>query len=200
MASLGLREHAGSPRRLTARRVVVRGAVQGVGFRPFLYNLARKHGLAGRVRNTAAGVSLFLEGSVQGVRCFLEEMERQPPRLARIDEVVVVAAQPVGLEGFLIESSSAGGAREALVLPDVATCPSCLAEVRDASDKRYRYPFTNCTDCGPRYTIIADLPYDREARPCAGSACAAIAAGSTRTTATVGSMPSPTPVRLAVPG
>ncbi len=146
------------PRRIRAR---VRGVVQGVGFRPFVYNLARSLGLAGFVTNTAAGVDLAVQGPEEALDRFFHRLQNQPPPLARITGLEQEEEPPrPGEREFRIRHSRSGQ-RRTLISPDVATCPDCLAELMDPADRRYRYPFINCTNCGPRYTIIKDLPYDR---------------------------------------
>ncbi len=142
-------------RRLRCR---VRGQVQGVGFRPFVYRLARELGLSGWVRNDAAGVELEVQGG--GLDTFLARLEREAPPLARIDGIETAALAPEAGEGFAIRES-AGGPAATGITPDTAVCPDCLAELFDPADRRYRYPFINCTHCGPRYTITGALPYDR---------------------------------------
>jgi hydrogenase maturation protein HypF len=146
-------------------RVVVRGIVQGVGFRPFVYNLAAGLGLAGFVRNDPAGVTIEVQGSGAALDTFLRDLARRPPPLARIESVECSEMEPIGgsvPEGFAIVASDAAGAgRMALVSPDVATCDACLAEIGDPAARRHGYAFTNCTNCGPRFTITLDIPYDR---------------------------------------
>ncbi len=142
-------------------RLDVRGAVQGVGFRPFVWRLAHQHALAGWVRNDISGVAIELEGEDAAVEAFVRTLEEAPPPLARIRAIERAETAPTGEPGFRILPSGAAGARTALVLPDVATCDACLAEVLDPRDRRHAYPFANCTNCGPRFTILTDLPYDR---------------------------------------
>ncbi|MEO8053924.1 MAG: carbamoyltransferase HypF [Acidobacteriota bacterium] len=142
-------------------RLEVRGAVQGVGFRPFVWRVAQAFALSGWVRNDAAGVFIELEGDDDALDAFRRELESAPPPLARIREILESSTGATGESGFRILPSEGAGARTTLVLPDVATCPACLAEVLDPRDRRYLYPFANCTDCGPRFTIVTDLPYDR---------------------------------------
>ncbi len=142
-------------------RVVVRGTVQGVGFRPFIYNLARDCGIAGSVLNAGQGVIVDAEGAPDAVRRFLEAVRAHPPRLARVDEVSWEALPPAGHTGFEIIASTGGAEIEALVPPDVGLCPDCARETFDPQDRHYGYPFTNCTNCGPRFTIVRELPYDR---------------------------------------
>lgn len=135
--------------------------VQGVGFRPFVYNLARGLGLTGWVSNTAAGVELAVQGSEAAVEEFFARLVSQAPPLAAIHEVLRgEAALEPGESEFLIRASQAGR-RSTLISPDVAVCEACLAEMNDLGDRRHGYAFINCTHCGPRYTIIEDLPYDR---------------------------------------
>lgn len=139
---------------------VVWGAVQGVGFRPFLALNARELGLSGWVRNTGAGVEVEVEGASPAVATLLERIRTNPPEHTIVNGIETSWLDPVGLVGFEI-LESAGGSRRALILPDIATCARCLAEILDPSDRRYRYPFTNCTHCGPRFSIIEAVPYDR---------------------------------------
>ena len=142
-------------------RLRVRGAVQGVGFRPFVYRLARSLDLTGFVLNSTEGVTIEIEGEAARVADFRARMGAElPPRAAIAGlESEAVAAQ--GVPDFQIRESAAGGPRTAPVLPDAATCSDCLSEILHPGDRRYRYPFTNCTNCGPRYSIVLDLPYDR---------------------------------------
>ena len=142
--------------------VAIRGAVQGVGFRPFVYRLAQELGLAGWVNNSAAGVFVEAEGSEHVVRAFVRRLESDKPAIALIQSLETTFLDPVGYAGFEIRASS-GGEKSALVMPDLATCPLCLADIFDPGNRRYQYPFTNCTNCGPRFSIIAALPYDRAA-------------------------------------
>ena len=143
-------------------RVVIRGAVQGVGFRPFVFRLATGMRLTGWVSNTAAGVFIEVEGEPDCLREFLARVEREKPAIASIHSLESAFLDPVGYPSFEIHASS-GGEKTVIVLPDIATCPECLADVTDSGNRRYRYPFTNCTNCGPRFSIIESLPYDRPA-------------------------------------
>ncbi|HET7244582.1 MAG TPA: carbamoyltransferase HypF [Streptosporangiaceae bacterium] len=143
------------------RSVRVTGTVQGVGFRPFVYSLATRLGLSGFVGNDAEGVFAEVEGSPAAVGEFLVAVERDAPPLARIDQVVCTNMQPDDSPGFTIAPSAPGAQRTALVSADSAMCADCLAELRDPADRRHAYPFINCTNCGPRFTIVADVPYDR---------------------------------------
>ncbi len=142
----------------------VEGLVQGVGFRPHLHRLTRELGLGGWVRNDPRGVTVEVSGNLEQVRAFAEKVASTPPP-ARVHAVRLLSLRPTprnarGRE-FCIQESTTDGEAEAWVPTDLATCPDCLREVRDPTDRRYRYPFTNCTHCGPRYSIILDLPYDR---------------------------------------
>jgi hydrogenase maturation protein HypF len=144
-----------------ARQIRINGIVQGVGFRPFVHQLARRHHLRGHVANTAAGVYLHVEGASRQMEAFLRDLATQKPPLAHIVEMTVDAAEPAGYADFSILKSEGGDHRATLISPDVAVCDDCLAELFDPADRRFRYPFINCTNCGPRYTIIDDIPYDR---------------------------------------
>ena len=143
-------------------RIEVAGIVQGVGFRPFVHSLAGRLGVAGWVANDGRGVVIEAEGETAAVAAFLAALRTGAPPLAVVDSVAAGPAAPTGDKGFGIRASGPAGDRLALISPDVATCPDCLAELTDPADRRYGYPFTNCTNCGPRYTIIDDVPYDRE--------------------------------------
>ena len=169
------------------KAITVRGVVQGVGFRPFVYRLAHEHGLAGWVLNHSGGVEIEVEGPAAALAAFVRDLEAQAPPLARIEGVEVADVSPANstwgglsslptwgglsslptwgglssLPTFEIRHSVAQAGRYQLISPDIATCPDCLRELLDPADRRYRYPFTNCTNCGPRFTIIADVPYDR---------------------------------------
>ncbi len=146
----------------TARvRVTIEGAVQGIGFRPFVYRLARGLGIAGTVGNTPAGVVIDAEGQFGVLRQFLRRLKTDRPPLSRIDKLHVVELAPHGTRGFCIAPSESGGVASTFVMPDIAVCAECLHEMRDPSGRRYRYPFINCTHCGPRFSIMHALPYDR---------------------------------------
>jgi hydrogenase maturation protein HypF len=146
----------------SAREIEVRGIVQGVGFRPFVWRLASEAGLAGRVRNRSGVVEIVVEGAVPALDDFCSALETQAPPLARVDSVTWRDAAPTGFETFDVDESVVGFGGERLVSADAATCGHCLRELFDPHDRRFRYPFINCTDCGPRFTIIEALPYDRE--------------------------------------
>jgi hydrogenase maturation protein HypF len=143
------------------RRFEVHGIVQGVGFRPWVYHLARKHGLNGFVSNSTLGVTIEIEGSAEALAGFEADFGSQPPPLAQIDEIVSQDLESAGYQDFTIHKSHSAEGEFVLVPPDIATCHDCLADLRDPANRRYRYPFTNCTNCGPRYSIIRDIPYDR---------------------------------------
>ncbi len=149
------------PRGAVRARVVVAGVVQGVGFRPFVHGLARRLGLSGHVGNDTKGVFIEVEGGEGAVDKFIEAVRGDPPPLAVVDRIHVESVPVVGDHDFVILDSDPSGDRQALVSPDMATCTDCLAELFDPADRRYRYPFVNCTNCGPRFTIVTDVPYDR---------------------------------------
>jgi hydrogenase maturation protein HypF len=153
---------------LTRARIRVEGIVQGVGFRPFVHALAGRLGLAGLVGNDPGGVFCEVEGASERVAAFLAALPEQAPPLAVIERISVEDTAPTGAPGFTIVASQPDGARQTLISPDVATCPDCLAELFDPADRRYRYPFVNCTNCGPRFTIVTGVPYDRPNTTMAG--------------------------------
>jgi len=147
-----------------AARICVRGVVQGVGFRPFVYRLAIEHNLKGRVRNTSGNVEIEVEGKEERVRNFITDLEAKAPPLARIGNIVVTfqpSKSHTKYEIFEIGESISQDGKYQLVSPDIATCEDCRMDIFRPTDRRYRYPFTNCTNCGPRFTIIDDIPYDR---------------------------------------
>ena len=146
---------------LQRTRVRVRGTVQGVGFRPFVYRIAREDGLAGFVRNDEHGVLLEVEGPAPAVYRFVRRLSAEAPPLAAVDRVLCDPMPCSGEREFRILESERSGTPDALVAPDTATCPDCLAELLDPADRRHRYPFINCTNCGPRFTIVRGVPYDR---------------------------------------
>ncbi|MEO1240422.1 MAG: carbamoyltransferase HypF [Pseudomonadota bacterium] len=142
-------------------RIDITGAVQGVGFRPFLYRLAQKEGVNGAVWNTSSGVSAKLEGVSKRIECYLDRITLEAPAHADIWSMEMRPATPTGRQGFTIEDTNNTGALHASLLPDIAVCADCLADISDPLNRRYRYPFTSCTHCGPRYSILTALPYDR---------------------------------------
>ncbi len=150
-------------------RVRVTGIVQGVGYRPFVHALAARHGLDGLVGNDAEGVFIEAEGdSEAALGAFVSALRTQAPPLAVVESVASEPVPAVGESGFAIVSSRGGGEHVALVSPDTATCDDCLAEMADPAARRFRYPFTNCTNCGPRFTITRGVPYDRPLTTMAG--------------------------------
>lgn len=142
-------------------RIDLRGAVQGVGFRPFVYRLANELGLVGWVLNSPQGVCIEVEGAKRKIRQFQARLETDKPQVSTITDLHVSFLEPVRDSRFEIRSSVASGEKNALILPDIATCPDCVRELFDRKDRRYLYPFINCTNCGPRFSIIEGLPYDR---------------------------------------
>jgi len=150
------------------RKIRVRGVVQGVGFRPFVYGLARTLGLNGFVLNDGDGVVIEAEGDASTLDAFVTRVRAEAPSLARVDAVEVTeTVAPTRASGFSILASTPTG-RSALVPADVATCDDCLRELFDPTDRRHRYPFVNCTQCGPRFTIVVRVPYDRPNTTMAG--------------------------------
>jgi len=154
-------ETASKPRQTLRRGIDVFGIVQGVGFRPYIYRLATERGLTGSISNTAAGVSIEIEGPAEEVADFQARLPVEAPPLARITGVVVRELPCNGDRDFRIVASRAAAERRTLISPDVAICAHCLGELLHPADRRYRYPFITCTDCGPRFTIVRDIPYDR---------------------------------------
>ncbi len=150
--------------RLNQKRLQIRvnGIVQGVGFRPFVFSLAREHSLSGTVSNTSAGVSIEVQGPAENLEQFQKCLEEDAPPLSFITETDRQELEIIPRESdFTILPSNGEFTVSTLISPDVATCPDCIAEIFDPSNRRYHYPFTNCTNCGPRYTIIENIPYDR---------------------------------------
>lgn len=141
--------------------MAVRGAVQGVGFRPFLYRLATELGLNGWTSNSAQGLQVEVEGPRPALEAFLRRLPAEKPPRSFIQGMEISWLDAVGWREFEIRASDSGGQKTAFVLPDIATCPDCLHEIFDPANRRHGYPFTNCTNCGPRFTIIESLPYDR---------------------------------------
>ncbi|MGB5932728.1 MAG: carbamoyltransferase HypF [Anaerolineae bacterium] len=146
---------------MASKRIEITGVVQGVGFRPFVYQLAQEHHLMGWVCNTSAGVEIEVEGKEEALERFLLDLRAKTPPLARIESLSAAEVEPSGYDRFAIRSSRAQEGSYLLISPDIATCQDCKRELLDPSDRHYRYPFTNCTNCGPRFTIIEDIPYDR---------------------------------------
>jgi hydrogenase maturation protein HypF len=144
-----------------AKRLKVNGIVQGVGFRPFIFQLAQKYGLKGEVANTSAGVSILVEGLSANVTSFEADLATQAPPLAYIVDIASQSGTVKHYADFAIVKSQGESEMSTLISPDVSICDDCLAELLDPGNRRYHYPFINCTNCGPRYTIIGDIPYDR---------------------------------------
>lgn len=142
-------------------RIIVRGVVQGVGFRPFIYRLANDHELKGWVLNSTEGVVIEVEGPMNRLQEFIADITLKAPPLAVIEKVETSFLPPVGYQSFIIQASQEQEDKFVLISPDICLCPDCLRELFEPSDRRYRYPFINCTNCGPRFTIIKDIPYDR---------------------------------------
>jgi hydrogenase maturation protein HypF len=145
-----------------AIEITARGVVQGVGFRPFVHRLASRCGLAGWVENTPGSVVIHLEGDMAALSRFRALFRPGIPPAARVTRLTVRKSPPTGMSGFTIRSSRRDGIALSTIPPDIATCPECAKELSDPADRRHRYPFTNCTNCGPRFTIVTSLPYDRE--------------------------------------
>ena len=167
---------------MTRLHFLIEGVVQGVGFRPFVHRQAARLGLSGWARNTAAGLELELEGPAPALDDFLHILRTAPPPLAVIEDIRTQELAPTGETGFAILPSRQGAAAT-LISPDLAPCDACLAEMNDPQGRRYRYPFINCTDCGPRFSIIRRLPYDRPATTMASFANFCALCGLENTTA-----------------
>jgi len=143
-------------------KVRIRGIVQGVGFRPFIYSLANRYSLKGFVLNDTKGVVIEAEGERPLLKKFLSRLRQEAPPLSRIKEILTQELPPLGYKDFYIKPSAPRKERFVLISPDIATCEKCLRELFDPQDRRFGYPFINCTNCGPRFTIIKDIPYDRD--------------------------------------
>ncbi len=153
---------ATATRPLAAARLSIRGVVQGVGFRPFIHRLAIRHELAGWVRNASGDVQIQVEGDPAAVATFVRDLRAEAPPLARIDDLHTERCEPAGLATFAILESRTESGRRQPISPDVALCAACEAELFNLANRRHRYPFITCTDCGPRFTVIEAMPYDRE--------------------------------------
>ncbi|MEU3708559.1 carbamoyltransferase HypF [Streptomyces catenulae] len=161
-------ETAAAPPAAERRRVTVRGVVQGVGFRPFVFTLATELGLTGQVGNTGDGVVADVEGAPGAVAAFCRRIGTDAPPLAVVESVAHTPLPADGGAGFRIAATTTGDRARTLIAPDTATCAECLAELTDPADRRYRHPFLTCTHCGPRFTIVTALPYDRATTTMAG--------------------------------
>jgi hydrogenase maturation protein HypF len=151
------------PDKIHRRKIMVNGVVQGVGFRPFVYNLARRCGLTGSVANNSPGVKVEVEGHAPELDRFEKSLQEELPAQALLVDYRSEDVPAVGTQDFVIDLSEVSGRAATLVAPDLALCRDCLAELFDPADRRYRYPFINCTNCGPRYSIVTGIPYDRAA-------------------------------------
>jgi len=158
-------EDFGSPIR---RRFSLKGVVQGVGFRPFVYGLALKYGLKGWVNNSSSGVSIEVEGKLEAIANLMADLKQKAPPRAKVESLEFEDFSPCGYDFFEIRESLEEDGQYQLISPDIATCAACRKEIFDPQDRRRRYPFTNCTNCGPRFTIIQDIPYDRPKTTMAG--------------------------------
>ena len=146
---------------IARQQIHIRGIVQGVGFRPFVYNLAQRLGLSGYVLNSSAGVTIEAEGDRRELDLFMAALVDEAPPLAHIENIAITPLTPAGLNGFVIRESREEAGQLVPVSPDISTCDDCLRDFRSPENRRYGYPFTNCTNCGPRYTITRKIPYDR---------------------------------------
>ncbi|MGH7139850.1 MAG: acylphosphatase, partial [Pirellulales bacterium] len=144
----------------TACRITIHGVVQGVGFRPFVYRIAQRHQIAGWVLNDATGVEIHAEGAIADIAAFVHELRSNPPAAATIADFTSRDVAAENFHGFCIRQSRRETAPTARISPDLAVCADCLRELADPADRRYGYPYINCTNCGPRYSIIHHLPYD----------------------------------------
>src|SRR5277367_689358 len=161
LAGQGLRRERTIEFMMSAYSITVRGIVQGVGFRPFVYRLAIANGLTGWVLNAGEGVRIHLEGDEVPLQLFLEGLKTQPPQAAAISDVCVEPRAAAGFAEFTIRQSTGERRPTVRISPDLPVCASCLQELFDPKDRRYHYPYINCTNCGPRYSVIRSLPYDR---------------------------------------
>jgi len=150
-----------SSQTIQSRDITVTGVVQGVGFRPFVYRLATELYLNGWVKNTSSSVRINIEGQKPDIETFLHRLKTEVPPMAHIEKMTQNLQPVKGYSSFRIQVSQPETGKYQLISPDIATCPDCLAEIFEPKNRRYRYPFTNCTNCGPRFTIIEDIPYDR---------------------------------------
>jgi len=153
---------------MVRKRIIIEGIVQGVGFRPFVYRVAREQGLTGWVLNDSRGVLIEVEGEGTALNRFLDDLREKLPPLASISRLDIMDIPPVGENDFVIRASSGEASKTAQISPDTFVCADCLRELFDPQDRRYRYPFINCTNCGPRFTIVTDIPYDRPNTTMAG--------------------------------
>ena len=169
-----------------ARCLTIRGVVQGVGFRPFVFRLAKELGIEGWVLNDGDGVTIHAEGEQEALDLFVRQLEAQPPPAARIASLDVSPAEILETGRFEIRESEGNARPTVNISPDLPVCEACLRELFDPGDRRYGYPYINCTDCGPRFSILLGLPYDRPRRPWPPGRCAPTARGSTTIRSTAG--------------
>ena len=141
--------------------IVVKGVVQGVGFRPFVYKIAIDNNLKGWVNNNSKGVFIDIEGSLINIENFINDLKYKEPPLSQIKEVAIEDREVLNYTDFEIRHSEEDKDAVTFISPDFATCDDCIKDINDTKNRRYRYPFTNCTNCGPRFSIIKKLPYDR---------------------------------------
>ena len=158
-----LRHVQGAAATVEGRRIHIRGTVQGVGFRPWVYRVATEIGVSGRVRNDSSGVIIEAFGDPAALEGFTGALRGAPPPAAQVSSLTVVDIPAEPATSFVIVPSGQSAERIVSIPPDLATCDDCLAEIFDPGNRRHRYPFTNCTNCGPRFTIATDIPYDRAA-------------------------------------
>jgi len=144
-----------------AKQLEIHGLVQGVGFRPFLFTLAKLHSITGEVSNTTSGVLVIAEGSLSTLDKFIKDIKNKQPKLSNVDQIISKPIPVTGFNAFQIIQSTTSSKSNTLISPDVSICDDCLSEMLNRDDRRFEYPFINCTNCGPRFTIINDIPYDR---------------------------------------
>ncbi|KYH34998.1 carbamoyltransferase HypF [Clostridium tepidiprofundi DSM 19306] len=142
--------------------IKVEGIVQGVGFRPFVYNLAKKYNLKGWVNNSSEGVFIDIEGLPENINLFINKLKNTPPPLSKIENITIKELNISNFNEFIIKKSEEKKDKITLISPDIATCEDCLNDIRNSKNRRFKYPFTNCTNCGPRFSIIKSIPYDRD--------------------------------------
>ena len=179
-----------------ALRISVHGIVQGVGFRPFVYRLAHRYALVGTVVNNGEGVCIHVGGPAAALEAFVTALQSEAPPVARINRIEVRPAEPVPEDTtFRILPSQQGARPSTQIAPDIALCADCLREILDPDNRRFGYPFTNCTNCGPRFSIVERIPYDRPIPQCASFPCVRSATANITIRLTAVSMPNPTPAR-----
>ena len=142
--------------------IKITGIVQGVGFRPYIYNIAKKFSLNGWVLNDSNGVEIHIEGHKESTSSFINQIKTSPPELSRIESISIKDDKNYNLTSFEIKESLKACENQIFISPDICTCENCTADILDPNNKRYFYPFTNCTNCGPRFSIIKRVPYDRK--------------------------------------